>query len=219
MAIGRAKLGMMVAETLRRKRKMTSMTRNTASSSVNLTSLTDCADGNGAVVLDRQVDRRRHDRVEPRNQLADVIDDIDGVRAGLALNRQHDAGNAVDPGRRRTGPHPVADRGDLVEAHRGPIAVSDDQRTVDAGVGELAVGLDVIGLVSAVEGAHRQVDVGALNRLLDFVDADLAAGERLGVQLHAHGVLRGAVDTDLGHARAPSDICSAMRFSAYLSTS
>ena len=41
IAIGRARLGMMVADTLRRKRKMTRMTRKTASSSVNWTSSTD----------------------------------------------------------------------------------------------------------------------------------------------------------------------------------
>src|SRR5206468_2881008 len=39
--IGRARLGMTVAETLRRNRKMTSTTRHKVSTSVNLTSLTE----------------------------------------------------------------------------------------------------------------------------------------------------------------------------------
>ena len=121
-----------------------------------------------------------------------LSDDVDGVGSGLPLNRQHDAGNAVHPVGDVLVLDPVADRGDLIETHRRPVAVRDDERAVDAGIGKLAVGLDVIGLVRPEERAHRQVDVGALNRPLDLVDADLPAGECLRVQLHAHGVLRPA---------------------------
>ena len=60
--IGSARLGMMVAEMLRRKRKMTSTTRPTVSLSVNLHVVERFLDGFRAVVQNVQVDGIRHRR-------------------------------------------------------------------------------------------------------------------------------------------------------------
>ena len=59
MDIGSARLGMMVAERLRRKRKMTRTTRHRASSRVNLTSLTESRIDTERSIEDVQVDGSR----------------------------------------------------------------------------------------------------------------------------------------------------------------
>ena len=155
---------------------------------------------NGAVVFNRQINRGRHHRVEVRQQLSDVPDNVDGVGSGLAVNGQDDAGNTVDPVGDVLILNAVGDPGHLIQLDGSPVAVGDNQRAVDGGIGKLAVGLKVIGLVRPVESAQRHVDVGVFNGLLNLVDADLPAGEFLGVQMHAHGVLGGAVDINLRHA-------------------
>ena len=54
---------------------------------------------------------------------------------------------------------------------------------------ELAVRLHRVRLVRAPEHARRQVDVLRVDRVGDFVDADLPARERGRVELDAHRVL------------------------------
>src|SRR5579862_1344390 len=51
-----------------------------------------------AVVENRQVDRRRKLRLESGNDRLDRVDDLDRVRAGLALHGENDAARAVVPG-------------------------------------------------------------------------------------------------------------------------
>ncbi len=61
--IGSARLGMSVAETLRRKRKITSTTRTSVSTSVNFTSATDSRIVLRAVVQQPDVDAGRELRL------------------------------------------------------------------------------------------------------------------------------------------------------------
>src|SRR6267378_1749646 len=56
--------------------------------------------------------------------------------------------------------------------------------------------------VLAIKRACGQIDVGVGDRLLDFVDADAARGERIGVDLHTHCVLLLALHL---HLRYPAD--------------
>ena len=48
--------------------------------------------------------------------------------------------------------------------------------------------------------AGRQVDVPLVQGGRHLIQADLAAGQGLGVELHPHGILLGTVDQHLGHA-------------------
>ena len=74
------------------------------------------ADRLRAVVEDRQLDRRRQLRLERRQHLPDCVDHLDGVGAGLALNREHDAARAVVPGRDLVVLHAVEHAADLRRA-------------------------------------------------------------------------------------------------------
>ena len=85
---GSARLGMMVAETLRRNRKITSTTSTIASISVNFTSLTDSRMDSRTVVEHVQVDGRRQLRAELRQQRLDAVHHFHGVGAGLAHHLQ-----------------------------------------------------------------------------------------------------------------------------------
>ena len=81
---------MMVAETFRRNRKITSTTRQTVSSSVNLTSCDRVANRDGAIGADVERDGGRQLLAEGRQQLLDRVDDRHDVRARLLEDRKED---------------------------------------------------------------------------------------------------------------------------------
>ena len=92
------------------------------------------------------------------------------------------------------------DVGDLLEADGLALAVRDDDRLELVGVVQLAARFDVERLVRAEQLAGGQVDVPVLQRLIDFVDADLLRAQPVGIHLHADGVLRLAPHLHLRHA-------------------
>ena len=57
----------------------------------------------------------------------------------------------------------------------------------------------------ALEAAGRQIDIAGLGGGLDLVDADAAGGQRIGIELDAHGEFLRAEDIHLGHARQARD--------------
>ena len=68
------------------------------------------------------------------------------------------------------------------------------------GVEQLAAGLEGEGLLRTDDGAGGQVDVPVLERVFDFVDADLAGGHGVRVHLHVDGVFLRAKHLHLGDA-------------------
>ncbi|MNC85605.1 hypothetical protein D3C83_12140 [compost metagenome] len=68
----------------------------------------------------------------------------------------------------------------------------------------------------AVKGAGREVDVVPVDRLLHFVEPDAARGERLGIELDAHGVLLAAENLDLRHAVDRGDALREQRFRVFV---
>ena len=87
---GSARLGMTVAERFRRKRKITMTTSASVSSSVNRTSSTDSRIDDRAVEPDAQRRGGRQLLLEGGQELADPVDDLDGVGAGLLLDGERD---------------------------------------------------------------------------------------------------------------------------------
>ena len=87
---GTARLGITVAETLRRKKKMTPITSAIVSISVNFTS---AIDSRMFVEARKSVDfdARRHRLLHHRQQRFHRIGHFNGVRARLLLNRQNHA--------------------------------------------------------------------------------------------------------------------------------
>ena len=129
---GTASAGMMVAETFRRNRKITMMTRQMAIASVSWTSLTASRieierSNSGAIWIDGGTCARICGSL-----LAHHVDDRDGVGVGLALDRQHDGARIVVPGGDLVVLDAVDDARDLVELDRRAVAVGDDHVAVVA---------------------------------------------------------------------------------------
>ena len=117
-----------------------------------------------AVAADGERQRRRQLRLELRQQRADRVDDLDGVRAGLALDGEVDRARVVVPARRLVVLDAVVD---VARPRRaGPAGRRDRRRRAagSRGVGQLAVGLDGERAVRAEERAGRPVDAAAADR-------------------------------------------------------
>ena len=128
MDMGSARLGIIVADKFRRKMKMTITTRNTVSISVCSTSATDL-----------RMDCERSKRMsmwtaagiwlaELRQQLFDVVHDLDRVRAGLALDGEHDGAGVVIPARHLVVLHAVGHVAQFLQTHRIAVAIRDNHR-------------------------------------------------------------------------------------------
>ena len=158
------------------------------------------ADGNRAVVQDVHVHRRRNLRPKRGQQLSDPVHDLDGVRARLPLDGQDDGPHAVVPTCHLVGLDAVNHLAEIPQSDGRAVPVRHDEGAIGGGVGELPRGLHVEGLIGAVEGSRREVHVALGDGLLDLVDADAPRGQRVGVELNAHGVLLRAEHLHLGHA-------------------
>ena len=97
--IGTASAGMMVADTERRNRKITSTTSPIAISSVSCTSSTDSRTEIERSISTSMLIDGRNLRAVGRHALAHRVDDRDRVGVGLALDREHDRAVAVEPAR------------------------------------------------------------------------------------------------------------------------
>ena len=196
---------MIVAESLRRKRKITSTTRTSVSSSVNFTSSTDAR-------IDVERSYRTWSEAEAGSCFWNVGSSLRTASAtatvfvaGLLEDRERDRALVVVPGGGLVVLDAVDDFGEVAQADRGAVAVRDDHGPVPLRVQDLPVGLDGERRQRPVEDPRRQVDVGAAHGVGDLVDADAAAGELPRVDHDAHGVLLRAVDLDLRHARDGRD--------------
>ena len=116
---------MMVADALRRNRKITSTTSATAIARWNCTSATESRIDSERSSRNCMLDRGRHLGAERRQPLAHRVDHRDGVGVGLALDREHDGALVVEPARDLVVLDAVEDAGDLVELHRHAVAVGD----------------------------------------------------------------------------------------------
>ena len=170
--IGTATLGMMVALTLRRNRNTTTVTSITASTSVSSVS---CSEARIVVlrsIATRDVHVGRHGRFQVRQLRLHGVDGLDDVGVRLTVeNDQH---------RRLTFGHAeiaivlngVGDLGDVGEADRRAVAISDHQRRVVGGNVRLVIGVDLKTPVAVVDRALRAVGVGRGKRGAHVLEPD-----------------------------------------------
>jgi hypothetical protein len=130
----------------------------------------------------------------------DSVDDLHDVRARLFLDGQVDRALAAVPRHALVVLDAVVDVRHLVEPHRVAVAVGDDHGAVRGGAHQLAAGLHDVGLVRAVNGSGRQVDVVVRDRRRELVEPDAMRRQLVGVGVDPHRVLRGAEHVDLRHA-------------------
>ena len=135
-----------------------------------------------------------------RDDAVDLVDDVDRVRTGLTLDGEDDGALAVIPGRDARVLHAVERVADIAETDRCSVSIGDDLAFVLRTAQELAICVDQRGLRRAVQRSRWRIDVGALDRGGDLVDADLARRHRQRIDLHAGGVELRAVHKHLGDA-------------------
>src|SRR6476659_11351021 len=101
---------------------------------------------------------------------------------------------------------PIDGRADVAYPHRGAVAVGENERVVVAGLEQLIIGIDCVGLARAVESTFRLVDIGLADDVADILEADAACGQGLGIDLHANGRLLLAADSDQPDTRYLRDL-------------
>ena len=129
---GTASAGMIVAETFRRNRKITMITRQMAIASVSCTSATASRieierSNSGCIWIAGGTCARIAGSLSRT-----MVDDLDGVGVGLALDRQHDGAGIVEPARDLVVLDAVDHARDLVELDRRAVAIGNDDVAVVA---------------------------------------------------------------------------------------
>src|SRR5206468_1133551 len=79
-------------------------------------------------------------------------------------------------------------------------AIGDDLLAKSCRVIDLAIGLDVLRRLRALEASSRQIDVPGLGGGLNFVESDAAGGKLIRVELDAQREFLRAINIDLGNA-------------------
>src|SRR5690606_11602205 len=129
-----------------------------------------------AVAQQRHFDGRQQRRLQLRQQLLDLVDDLDHVCAGLALDVQDDGRLFVDPRRLPDVFRVVDDVGDVGQPDRRAVPVGDDDGLVFGGRAQLVVGVDRVGARRTVEAALGLVDVGVADGGADVFDVQAVGG-------------------------------------------
>ena len=158
------------------------------------------ADGDAAVDGDGHVHVGRHRRFQMRQLGLHVIDGLDDVGVGLAVEDDQHRQLALRQAEIAHVLHGVADLGDVGEAHRGAVAVGNHERDIVGRRGGLIVGVNLIAAVAVVDRAFRAVGVGGSERRAHVLEPDAVFVKRLRVELDAHRRQRRAADDDVADA-------------------
>ena len=181
MENGSAVAGIRVADPLRRKRKMTVMTRARAIE-VTWTSWKD-SDCLRAVPANRELDGRRQLSLKPGSSFDGVVD-LDDIAVRLAHHHQIDSTTSslrrVKPRARLVVLDAVDNIGYFLETDSRAVAIGHNHRTISSSAVELAARLNVEGLLGTIKGPSREVGVPILQCLLNLVDPNLVAVSRVG---------------------------------------
>ena len=154
---------------------------------------------NGAVVDRRHDDGTGHLRLQIGQGGANGVHYFDGVGAGLTLYRNRDRILAIEGSPSAHVFYAVFHLGHITQAHRITAFVADDQVGEFTRGAQLLVALQDQGLRWAVQRADRCIDVGCAQSGTHFVQTNIHACQRFGLDAHPHRKALGAVDIDLGH--------------------
>ncbi len=135
--IGSVRLGISVATTLRRKRKITSTTSTSAIDQRELHVGDGVLDRERPVVLDVHLERRREPVLDLGQRILHALRDLDRVRARLPLHHQVDRPLVVEPRDVLVVLDVVEHVRDVAEPHRRAVLVRDDQLPEIGGVVQL----------------------------------------------------------------------------------
>jgi hypothetical protein len=130
-----------------------------------------------------------------------LIDHLNGIRAGLAIDQQQFGVLTVEPcaGARIDGA--VDHLREIFNRDGRPVLVGDNDLAELAGVEQLVVGVERILLVRALQVAFRIVERGGAERGFDLGKAKAPGRQSLWVDLNGDRRLLLAPDRNLSHAR------------------
>ena len=144
---GTAMLGMIVAETFLRNRKMTMTTRPDGQHQLELHVRNGCANGVGAVGENADLNLFRQGRGELRQQRLDAVYNRDDVSARLPLNVHDHGWRLVHPRRLAHVLDIILHIGDIGELDGCAVTIGDYQGRVLRTRKQLVVSADLIGLL------------------------------------------------------------------------
>ena len=131
------------------------------------------ADRRGAVGENGNINRRGQVGLDLRQKLFDAVNDLDDVRAGLALDVDDDRRRLVHPRRELRVFHVVNHVRHVGQNHRRAILIRDDERAVILAGEKLIVGVDFISLLRPVKISLRLIDAGLLQRGAHVFEVDV----------------------------------------------
>ena len=123
---------------------------------------------------------------------ADLVDDLDGVAAGLFLDNDLRAANAVREGFLRALLDTVLDAGDILEIDGIAAGIADDQVIQLGGIRELFLDAEGIGIRADVEASRRDVAVLGRDDGGNGRHRDAVSGHLVGIDVDVDLSLRGA---------------------------
>ena len=148
--------------------------------------------------LDGQPRRGQRPGIERVDGRVDLVEDLDGVRAALARQRQVIGGKAVAQCETARLLPLHADAGDVAQHHRPAIAVGDDQA---AKLLDRHLAQHTHGVLAAADVGEAAGNIGGrAQRRHDVAQRDAHGRRALGVQRDAHVFGAAALQVDLGHA-------------------
>ncbi|OIQ74166.1 hypothetical protein GALL_441890 [mine drainage metagenome] len=118
---------------------------------------------------------------------------------GLALDGDSDRVLAIQGRPGLEGFDTVLDFGHITKPHRVAAPVADNQAGKIGGITQLLIGPQGHGLHRAVPGAHRRIDIGRAQGSGQFIESDVACGQRLRLHFNPHRIALGAKDQHLGN--------------------
>ena len=172
------------------------------------------ADEDGRVVGDRVLQARREVLLQLDHLRVDGVGRLDRVAAGELEDRQRDGGASVEVGVDAVVLRPERDVAHVAQADDPPaLAALDDDVLELLRVGQPPLRVDrelVVGRPRRqrllAEHAGGDLHVLVADRLDDVAGGQPHAGDLLGVQPDAHGVVAGAEQVHVAHPRQPGDL-------------
>ena len=158
------------------------------------------ADHRRTVHGDVQFDTARQHRSQQRQLRLDVVDGLDDVGPGLAVDHQQHGFLIIEETTVVAVLHAVFDLSHIGQAQDGAIALADHQIAVLRGVAQLFVGLHLPVALGILHLPLGPAQVGAGDGGPHFVQRQAVVFQLLRLQLHAHCRQRTAADLHLADA-------------------
>ncbi len=159
------------------------------------------ADRDRTVDQNFDADCTRHRSPEFRQSALYVVDDIDGVRVGLTVDRKVDRALVVVPARDALVLDAILDDSNVGQLDRGAVAPGDDQILILLRVRLLGTHIERKVLLRAGDHAERRIRRGRGDCLVHFGQRYAARRDRLRIDPNAKRILLAAEYVDLRNAR------------------